>query len=181
MFAATPLLAPPYHQIELWWLTLPGPRPQQRHQLWQWLQQWAQERSLTLARAPGGVPSLAGRDGPLGLSLAYAGPAAVVAIGRKPLGIDLVQLDDVGDDSLLVAGQFLPASQCQQLSKLPPATRQQRFAHMWAQFEAALKAAGLSLGQAHQLPADCLQRGVNLIGLPPGFAGALNVSTPFSD
>lgn len=183
--AIRPLLAPPYDGVALWWLALPpAPRQRQRQLLQHWLQQQLPRQlggaiELQFSR---GRPAELCRDGtPLGLSLAYAGNAALVGVGPVQLGVDLVWHGDIGDDLLDVAQQFLPQAQQQCLAALPGDLRQPGFGLAWARFEAALKAAGLALAQAEQLPAAAWQRALPVLGLPPGYYAALSVSTPFSD
>lgn len=183
---ARAVLAPPYDGIRLWWLPLPaGGRPQHRQRVYRWLQQQLPQQldaAVEAVRRPGEAPRLLCRGQTLGLSLAYAGNAALVAVGpQAALGVDLVWHGDIGDDLHAVAAEFLPPALGRWLARLPAERRQAGFGQCWAQFEAALKTAGLPLARHAELAPALWQRAVPVLGLPPGYYAALSVSTPFSD
>ena len=178
--SGTPLLAPPYAQAQLWYCRLPATsRAQHKQWLHQWLQCFLPQQlpgRIELTFAAGQPPRLRHNDHPLGLSLSYAGQLGVVALAPSSVGVDLVWQQDIGDDGLLLAQDFLPAETATQLAGLPEADRTAAAALAWARLEATLKAAQLPLAQAAELPATAWQRSVPLLGLPPGYCGALALS-----
>ena len=174
--AGTPLLAPPC-AAELWYCPLPaGGRAQRKQALHQWLQYFLPRHlpgQVELVFAAGQAPRLRHNGQPLGLSLSYAGQLGLVALAPGKVGVDLVWQPDIGNDSLLLAQDYLPADLAHRLAQLPEPQRTAATALAWARLEATLKAAHLPLAHATELPAAAWQRSVPLLGLPHGYCGAL--------
>lgn len=173
----TPLLAPPYAAVQLWCCRLPATgRAQRKQALHRWLQSFLPQHlpgQLELAFAAGQAPRLRHNGQPLGLSLSYAGALGLAALAPGTVGVDLVWQPDIGNDSLLLAQDYLPADLAHRLAQLPEPQRTAATALAWARLEATLKAAHLPLAHATELPAAAWQRSVPLLGLPHGYCGAL--------
>jgi len=88
------------------------------------------------------------------LSAASAGPVALVAISRSPVGIDILSTDAAPDARSAIGGLPLHADATPHRAHLDPDRLALR---LWTQLEATLKAAGLDFttrGVASRIRAD---------------------------
>jgi len=174
----TSLHAPPYAALTLQFILLPkGSRSRHKAWLHAWLPAHLTQMlggKIDLSFHPGSPPRLMQNDRRLGLSLAYARDAAMLAVAADfSVGVDLLWLGDIGDDDLRVANDFLPATEYQALRCLPAARRPDCFGLAWTRLEAALKAAGLPLAKSNALTLEQWHQAVPVPGLPPGYCAAV--------
>lgn len=135
----------------LGWLDLPGPRTAQRQALRQQLPSLMaavlglEHAAFALEEgepAPWLVEQHSARR--LALSFSYAGARAAFAVATRPLGVDLVALEELPDWPA-VAQDFLGPETARRIAGLPNAARTAAFCLAWAELEARGKALGLGL------------------------------------
>lgn len=89
-----------------------------------------------------GKPFLAGH--PVEFNLSHSGDWGVVAIGRRPLGVDVERMKPIREFDLLVERYFSPDEQ-RQMAAFDPADRIAAFYRAWSRKEAFMKATGEGL------------------------------------
>lgn len=96
--------------------------------------------AVALRRGPQGKPLLFEPPFPLHFNLSHCGDWAVVALGSRPVGIDLERPRPV--DMLALAERFCSPGERDRLARLPEAARQNAFFAAWVAKEAVAKARG---------------------------------------
>lgn len=119
--------------------------------------------AAAIAHRPDGSPMLTGVSG-LHISLSHAHGTTAFCVSEKPVGIDLVEVEDSPENRLVAAELFTPRER-EWLAARPAASWGQAFACLWAVKEAVAKRGRRGLG-THDLPRlDAL-----LAAMPSDFA-----------
>lgn len=104
-------------------------------------------RDIEIVEQPGGKPKLADNDQDLHFSVARCGTRALLALGRAPLGVDLVAIRHEFSWRVIARHWFHPREQ-EILDATAPTEQPGTFFQMWAHKEACSKATGASIDQA---------------------------------
>ncbi|HEY8900162.1 MAG TPA: 4'-phosphopantetheinyl transferase superfamily protein [Chthoniobacterales bacterium] len=101
---------------------------------------------IPLEIAPGGKPQLT-PPANLHFSISHSRNFLVIAVSPVPIGVD-IELLRPRDNTRALAERFFSKNDFATLEGLPPAQVDEAFLHQWVAKEAALKAAGIGLGDA---------------------------------
>jgi 4'-phosphopantetheinyl transferase len=140
---------------------------------------------VPLAATPGGRPYLEA-PGTAEVAVAHSRSLVVVAYARVPVGVDVEDAPDAGDDAG-VAAVVMDAAELREWSAGPPASAHDRLLRTWARKEALLKGVGTGFALeprrvhvgAGAVPAPSVQVGaedVARVGGEPSRAGAWRVA-----
>jgi 4'-phosphopantetheinyl transferase len=127
---------------------------------------------IVVESSPGSAPRVLADGAPcgIGISISHAGGMSAAALRRDgPVGIDLMEVEQVSDWARVALDYLGMATACR-LASMAPGDRPLAFAQAWCEREASLKLFGLPLDEWTPLPADCT---VKQLSLPPGLTGAL--------
>ena len=103
-------------------------------------------REIEIVAQPGGKPELADNDRDLHFSVARCGTRALLALGRAPIGVDLVSIRHEFSWRV-IARHWFHAREQEVLDAAAPTEQPGTFFQMWAHKEACTKAAGASMDQ----------------------------------
>jgi 4'-phosphopantetheinyl transferase len=152
-------------------------------------------REVPISYTGAGKPVLAGRLGTLHFNVSHTDGLALLALARRPVGVDIERLRALADAEGMVA-RFFSARECDAFRRLPPELRPAGFFRGWTCKEAVIKAGafGVSILDAFDVelhpgkPAALLgsrHAAIDATGWrltawepKPGYAAALAESSP---
>jgi 4'-phosphopantetheinyl transferase len=113
--------------------------------------------ALRLAQGPSGKPRLASpavaceRVPELSFNLSHSEHLWLLALARRPVGVD-IELDRRPLDEPALAARAFSPDQARRLAKLEPPARREQFLRLWARREAVLKWRGIRISDARASP-----------------------------
>lgn len=141
--------------------------------------------SLILGAHPDGKPFLDDESG-WEFNLAHSGDTALVAVARRPVGIDLERERPLNGVKHMAEIAFSPQEQTE-FSQLPAECQHVAFFRTWTRKEALLKGDGAGFRLAHTFSLPVTDQPLTItaghwmitdIKAPPGFVAALAVHDP---